>query len=144
MSEESLAQYYLLVENSIKGLNVDPVACRGEKPGQWSYSKGKATIWIDVWQMMAPPNKSYFQVMSPIMEVPSAGLEDFYKELLEINYDFYAVGFVKKDKWIYIKTIREVENLEQSEVNAMLDRVGYYADDWISKLKYKYVGDKNA
>ncbi len=144
MSQESLSRYYELIEKSIEGLNVDPKLCRGEKPGQWSYSKGKATVWIDVWEMAEPNNKSYFQVMSPIMELPATGLEDFYKELLEINYNFYGVGFVKLNQWIYIKSIREVENLELSEVNSTLDRVGFYADDWISKLKYKYSGDKNA
>jgi hypothetical protein len=42
-----------------------------------------------------------------------------------------------KDK-AYIKSIRELEGLDKSEVKSTFDRIGIYADDYDDKLKAKY------
>ena len=78
--------------------------------------------------------------MAPICEVPAAKLEDFYKELLEINYGLYGVSFVKYEKWIYIKMIREADGLDVNECSSMLNRVGNYSDHYDDYLKEKYHG----
>ena len=134
---ENLQYYYDMVEKSISDLGVDPAVCRGEKEGQWSLKKGSASVWIDIWHI-EQENRAYFQVLAPVMQVPPANQEEFFKELLELNYTLYGVAFVKYQDWVYVKLIRECDGMEQKEAAATINRVGWYADEYDDRLKVKY------
>jgi hypothetical protein len=129
-----------LVEASIQGLNVDPAACRGQKPGQWSLIYKGATIWIDVFNFQNNPERWYFQIMSPLVAVPDKNLEGFYQNVLEINHSMFGSWICKKNEWMYVMSLREADGLDQFEVNATLDRVAYYSSDYKGKLTFKFEG----
>ena len=138
---ENLANYYAIVEGTITDLGINPADCRGQKPGQWDLKKGSANVWVDI-MYIEKEQRAYFQVMAPVTQIPSTNLEEFYKELLEINYGFYGVSFVKFETWIYIKIIREADGLDKSECTNMINRVGNYADYYDDILQEKYLGIK--
>lgn len=129
-----------LVEASLAGLKVDPALCRGAKPGQWAYTQRGATVWIDVYTSEANQGKWYFQVMSPLCAVPDRKTFEFFQDLLEINYKLYGSWICKKDGWLYVLSLRETVNLDQSEIDATLDRVSFYSSDYQAKLSFKYEG----
>jgi hypothetical protein len=129
-----------LVETSIAGLKIDVAASRGAKEGQWSIKFKESSIWIDVFNFPSNLDKYYFQVMSPLCAVPDKKTEEFAWDLLEINYKLYGSWMCKKDGWIYVLSLREAVGLDQSEVDATLDRVGFYSSDYFSKLSFKYEG----
>lgn len=136
-----LNQTSVLVENSIRELKVDPAACRGQKPGQWSLIYKGATVWIDVFNFQNNnPERWYFQVMSPLVAVPDKNLEAFYQNVLEINHSMYGSWICKKDAWMYVLFLREAAGLDQAEINATLDRVAFYSSDYQGKLKFKFEG----
>ncbi|MBS1680089.1 MAG: YbjN domain-containing protein [Bacteroidetes bacterium] len=135
-----LNQTSALVEDSIRGLKVDPALCRGQKPGQWSIIYKGATVWIDVFSFQDNPARWYFQVMSPLLAVPDKNLESFYQNLLEINHSLYGSWICKKNDWTYVMFLREADGLDINEVNATLDRVAFYSSDWLGKLKFKFEG----
>jgi len=132
-----LSVYYQMIESVISSLGVDPATCRGQKPGEWNLQKGSATIWVDI-MWLEKEQRAYYQVMSPVCQLPKGDLTHFYQELLEINHGLYGVAFVKYETWVYIKMIREVEGLDAAEAGAMLNRVGNYADHYDDILKQKY------
>jgi hypothetical protein len=134
-----LAQTSALVEQSIKGLNVDPALCRGQSPGQWSLTYKGVTVWIDVFQNTQNQNW-YFQVMSPLLAVPDKNLEAFFQNLLEVNHILYGCAICKKEAWTYVMSLREAAGLDINEVNATLDRVAFYCSDYQGKLKFKFEG----
>ena len=139
---QPLQYYFEMVERVISEFKVDPQLCRGQQLGQWSMKIGSASMWIDAFQSKDAQGNyidaGYLQVMSPIMAVPADRQLDFFRELLEINHKLYGVGFTKFENNIYIKSIRELEGLEQSEVLSTFKRIGYYADDYDDMLKAKY------
>lgn len=137
-----LTEHFEKVDNCIKQLGVDPEKCRGEKPGQWNLVRGSASVWIDVF-FSERNNASYFQCMAPICQIPDSNIEAFYQEVLETNHTLYGVGFTKFKNWLYIKTIRETEGLEESEILASMRRIGTYADDYDDHFKNKYFGGGN-
>ena len=49
----------------------------------------------------------------------------------------------KYKDWIYMKSIRELEGLDEDEMMATLNRVGTYADDLDDYLRNKYTGWDN-
>jgi hypothetical protein len=134
---EKIENYYQMIENCITTLGADPQLCRGEKPGQWDLKKGSAKVWIDVWQQEGE-SYGYFQAMAPVVEIPKFNREAFFKEILEINHKLYGVGMTIFENWVYIKTVRELDNFSESEAMAMLNRVGNYADDYDDVLLKKY------
>lgn len=139
---KNIEHYYEIIENCIKRLGVDPTVCRGEKPGQWDLKKGSASVWIDVWKK-ENEDYGYMQIMAPICEVPKTNTEAFYQEVLETNHDLYGVGMTKYENWIYIKIIRELEDLSEDEAFAMFNRIGNYADQYDDYFRDKYFSTGN-
>ena len=140
---QPITYYHEIVERVIQELGVDPKLCRGQAPGQWNMKLGSASVWIDVFQSKDAQgnyiNDGYLQIMAPVMNIPPTRQEEFFKELLELNHSLYGVGFTVFKEGIYIKSIRELEGLEYTEVRSTFNRVGYYADDFDDKLKAKYI-----
>lgn len=141
METENLNKYYQMVESCISDLGVDPVQCRGTKPGSWTLNKGSVQVWVDVWYIERE-KRSYLQIMSPIMKVPKAEAEALFKELLQINDRLFGVGFTIYKDTVWLKHVRETENLQESEVLNTLHRVGNYADQYDDILKQKYDAER--
>jgi len=139
---KNIEHYYEIVDNCIKRLGVDPAICKGDKPGQWDLKKGSASVWIDV-RKKENEDYGYMQIMAPISEIPATNKEAFYQEVLEINHDLYGVGMTKFENWIYIKMIRELEDLSEEEAFAMFNRIGNYADQYDDFFKDKYFSTGN-
>lgn len=129
-----------LVESSIQGLNIDPIACRKETPGQWNVTINGAPVYIDVFNFHTNPENYYLQICSPLLKVPEKNNESFYLDLLEINYDMYNCAICKKGDWFYVLSLRPTKGLDLNEVNWILDKVAYYSNDYYSKLTFKYKG----
>ncbi len=132
-----LQPYYKLVEEVIQELGVDPANTRGENPGQWDLYKGSAPVMIDIFEH---DGYGYFQCLAPISLIPEDRKIEFYEEILETGHKLFGVGFTKfKDK-IYLKALRETDNLDKSEIKATMLRVGNYADEYDDYFKNKYFG----
>lgn len=129
-----------LVETSIQGLNIDPVASRKENSGQWNITVNGAPVYIDVFNFPTTPENYYVQVCSPLFKVPEKNNEAFYVDLLEINYDMYSCAICKKGDWFYIMSLRPAKGLDQVEINWIMDKVSFYSNDYYSKLSFKYKG----
>ena len=146
MDNNNLNQIYNSVEKCISNLGVDPLKCRGKNPGSWTLKKGSVQVWVDVWYIERE-KRAYFQVMSPVMKIPAEKTLEFYKELLQINDRLFGVAFTIYKDNVWLKHIRETENLDESEIMNTLHRVGNYADQYDDVLKQKYnaerVGDSS-
>ena len=134
---ENLETYYNLVEECIGKLGVDAASCRGEKPGQWSLKKGSVNVWIDVFHL-EKEGRAYFQVMSPVMKVPTQNKGGLFEELLTINDRLFGVAFTLYKETVWLKVIREVQGMDVNEAFAMITRIGNYADQYDDELKAKY------
>lgn len=134
-----LQPYFQMVENCIRKLGVDPSICRGQNPGQWDLKKGSASVWIDVFKR-EQDHFGYFQCMAPVVQIPQDNTKEFYEEVLEKNHTLYGTAMTKYKDWIYMKSIRELNGLDEDEMMATLNRVGTYADENDDYFKNKYSG----
>ncbi len=129
-----------IVEECLLGLGVKPGDAAGKLEGQWAITYKGSTVWIDVFNNQATPDKWYIQVMSPMTKVPIKQVQDIYRNLLEINGQLYGCWICKKGDWIYVTNLREADGLDRSELDATLDRVAFYCNDYHSKLLFKFEG----
>lgn len=135
---QDLSSSFSMIEAIFSEFGIDPVACRGEKPGQWALVRGSAKVWVDIWYIESE-GRAYFQCMSPVMMFPAPEKHgEFFKELLEINDQLFGVGFTIYNGWAWLKHIRELDGLDQAEATATINRIGVYADKYDDILKAKY------
>lgn len=139
---QPIEHYYTMFEQVLAEYKVDPTTARGQTPGQWNLKLGSASVWVDIFQSKDANGNlqqyGYLQILAPVCEVPVSNQPLFTKELLEINHQLYGVAFTIFREKAYIKSIRELQGLDISEIKSTLDRVGIYANDWDDKLKAKY------
>lgn len=135
--QPDLQPLYNIVESCIADLGIDPATARAASPGQWSLIKGSAKVWVDLWYIEAE-KRAYYQVMSPVMTIPATNQAALYQELLEINDKLFAVAFTIYNGWVWLKTIRECDNMDKAEAFAQLTRIGNYADQYDDHLIAKY------
>lgn len=133
--------YFEIVEGALKKLGVEPTDARGENQGQWNLKRGTATVWIDLWKIDEEKG-TYFQTISPVMTLPGSKekKDQLFEELLRINYQLFGMAFTVHEDGIYLKSIREVEGLDESEVIHMIGRCGNYSDHYNDKLVKKFGG----
>lgn len=134
---EDLKKYYEIVEQGIKLAGVDAELCRSHTEGQWNLKRAESDIWIDVWPVEQEGN-TYFQVMTPLVEIPEVDTEAFYRELLDLNYQMVAACFVTFKNGVYVKITREVETLTAEDVMLCLSRVGHYGQIFEEGFKKKF------
>ncbi len=132
-----LSNYFVMVENSLFDLRVDPTKARTDRAGKWHFYRGSAEIWIDIWYN-EKLDRAYFQVVAPAIPIPDSRKETFFKELLEYNDKMFGVAFTIYKDWAFIKEIREVDGLDQNEVLATINRIAMYCDKYDDLLKLKY------
>ncbi|MCF6240106.1 MAG: YbjN domain-containing protein [Bacteroidales bacterium] len=131
-----LQNYYELIEKAIENLGVDPATVR-EKTGQWNLKKGSAVIYINVWN--DEKNQDiYFQASSTVARIPENNKEAFFSEILDINAKIFGVTMGKIDPWIFVRHVREMKGLDESEIITTINRVANYSDIYDDYLKEKY------
>lgn len=140
--QHPIEHYFKMVDDVLTEYGIDPESSRSTRNGQWNLKVGSAKIFVDVYQSKDDQGNltqyGYFQVVSPVCEVPVNNQHLFTKELLEANHSLYGVAFTIYKETAYLKAIRELEALDNSEIRNTLNRVGRYADDWDDRLKARY------
>ncbi len=137
---ENIQEYYKVVESALSDIGVDPETCRDEgQEGSWTISSGNIFLLMDCWQDMEQ-NVVVFQVLSPLFDLPEEMPAEFYNEILELNFLINGTSFTKLNKTLVFKSICDLELTDKTEVNAMINRVGFYADKYGENLSMKYFG----
>jgi hypothetical protein len=135
-NSKKLTASFALVDNVIYTLGLNVTESRKEK-GKWAFYRGSALVKIEVYHSK-PNNEDYIHICSPIMKIPKQNIEKFYKRLLEINNKLFQVSFSIKDGSAVLRVIRECSGLDSKEIENMIQRVGYYADEYDDLLKQEF------
>ncbi|HEY9188696.1 MAG TPA: YbjN domain-containing protein [Ignavibacteria bacterium] len=135
-SNKKLNTYYSMVDDVIYSLGLNVTESRKDK-GKWAFYRGSALVKIEVYHSK-PNDENYIHIYSPIMKVPKKDTEKFYKRLLEINNKLFQSAFSIKDGVAILRIIRECTNLDSKEIENMIQRIGYYADEYDDLLKEEF------
>lgn len=135
-SNKKLNTYYSMVDDVIYSLGLNVTESRKDK-GKWAFYRGSALVKIEVYHSK-PNDENYIHIYSPMMKVPKKDTEKFYKRLLEINNKLFQSAFSIKDGVAILRIIRECTNLDSKEIENMIQRIGYYADEYDDLLKEEF------
>lgn len=137
---ENIQEYYKVIEEALLDLGVDPETCRDEgQEGSWTISSGNIFLLLDCWPE-PEQNVVVFQVLSPLFELPDEMPAEFYNEILELNFTVNGTSLSKLNKTLVFKSICDLNLSDKTDINALINRVGFYADKYGENLSMKYFG----
>lgn len=122
---EDIQKFYDIVEQGFVMAGVKPEQCRSKTEGQWNLKRLHTDLWVDLWHM-AEEGKTYFQIMTPLVQIPEENKEQFLQELLDLNYQLVAAWFVTYKNGVYIKVTKDADTITPEEVFILLNRIGHY------------------
>ena len=109
-----------------------------DEGGYAQLQRGSAIIGINVLE-----EQGVLMVFSPIMPVPRAGREAFYRRLLELSFvttsdAAFAVNATQDE--VVVRCLRRLSALDYEEFEDILSTVGEVADRWDDKLIAEFGG----
>ena len=116
----------------------EPLVPTLDEGGYAQVQRGSAIIGINVLE-----EQGVLMVFSPIMPVPIAGREAFYRHLLELSFvttsdASFAVN--KQRDEVVVRCLRRLSALDYEEFEDILTTVGEVADRWDDELIKEFGG----
>jgi len=131
-----------LVEQTIRGLGIDPGASRSQREGHVAFAlrRGSARILIAVHPPGGEMTEGRIRVVAPVVRMPPAETErDLCRHLLEANAsELVGAAFAISGGEVVVVAERSVRDLDASEVNSMIRNVGRVADRYDDELATRY------
>lgn len=132
MSERARVAEYIQRFSDLIGVQIDPL----DQDGFTQVARGSATIGINVIDQ-----KGIILFLAPIMDVPQSRREEFFRQLLELNYlatEDGAFSIDKESNRVYLRALRSLDSFDFDEFVDMLDTIARVADEWDDKLKAQF------
>ncbi|MSP60947.1 MAG: hypothetical protein EXR72_11500 [Myxococcales bacterium] len=133
-----------MIEQVIQALGLDPAKNRRELDDEnrlcWKLRRGSAAVYIF---LQASDDANYLQVVSPLMTVPEGKEVALFRRLLELNADaLYGLAFGLRGNLVQLSSDRTTDELDPSEVKAMVSLVGRLGDHYDDKLVAEFGGTR--
>ena len=112
----------------LTGEDGKPVVPVLDDTGYASLQRGSATIGVNVLE-----EQGVLMVFSPVMQVPLAGREAFYRKLLELSFvetSDAAFAINKDQDEVVVRNLRRLSGLDYEELEDIIVTVGETADRW--------------
>lgn len=135
----TLADHAKTVETILAKLKVDPAQAKLKtvEGYGWSFRRGSAIIEIYVTEH---EGQGYFQVLAPILHLPTIGLLQLYRHLLELNLQMTAASLGVYHDVVYVFSERLITGLDFNEANSIITLVAGYADTFDNQLVTEFGG----
>lgn len=116
--------YKYIIEKAIKRLGLNPAKCvKGDC--KWQLKKGEVVLNLSFFEAYG---QKHFKVEAPFSKIPTENVTNFYKELLQYNNEFNGFAFLIHDEKVFLKSVRELQGLDDNEAFTMITKVGNYAE----------------
>ena len=104
--------------------------------GYAQIQRGSATIGVNVLEQ-----QGVLMIFSPIMPVPLAGREAFYRRLLELSFvttsdAAFAINAPQNE--VVVRSLRRLSALDYEEFEDLVTTVSQVADDWDDRLRREF------
>lgn len=109
-----------------------------DETGYAQLQRGSATIGVNVLE-----EQGVLMVFSPIMTIPLAGREAFYRRLLDLSFiatsdASFAINTSREE--VVVRSLRRLSALDYEEFEDILATVGEVADRWDDELVKEFGG----
>ena len=137
VSGRTLEEVAHLVQNYFKSRSLDPQkqAIAGADGCGWWLKEGSAKIYVFIQDSPAGP---VLRVTSPIVYIPSANRENFYRRLLDLNSNMTSCRLATYENYVLVLSQRQTIGITQEELDSIVWNVAYIADLLDNKLAAEF------
>ena len=145
-SQEDLTHAATLVEDVIRRLGLAPDRVRISVPEPsrgWSLLRGSAAVAVFLRPAREGEDSPQLRVVAPIVRVASGDPLPMFRMLLELNAGgLGAVSFGLQEDRVVVVAERRTLDLERSEVEFLIHRVGAVGDHYDDELIARFGGTR--
>jgi len=144
----NLEQGIDLIENALTKRELNPAEARTGEKGEWMLFMDGLEVYIDVWDEPGPTVWNFntenpppvFQVIAVVSFLPEKNKQEFYEELLHLNFNLFDASFCvnSEENLLVVKHKSLSFGLTEDFVGFAIDSVGYYAHLTYKALQEKY------
>lgn len=126
-----------MIEKYFRGRGLDPhkQEIQGAEGCGWWLIEGSAKVYIFVQDSPAGP---VLRITSPLVFVPEANREAFYRRLLDINSGLTNCRLATYENYVLALSQRQTTGLNQDELESGVWNVAYVADMLDDKLAAEF------
>lgn len=126
-----------MVEQYYKKRGLDPAQheLEGSEGYGWWVTEGSARVYIFVQDTNTGP---VLRITSPLVHVPDANREAFYRHLLDMNTDLSSCSLSTHEDIVLVVAQRPTAALDQEELDSLVWNVAYVADLLDDKLATEF------
>jgi len=138
MSAKVIKKVNKMIEQYVKSIGLSKADAYKEENNTWHWMRGSAQI--DVYVTDGGNNRQYLCINSPIMQVPSSNVMDFYRHLLELNYSKLGIKLSIKPESPHVFAIyeRDVSGMDYKELETCIRDLEWWADKLDDELQEQY------
>jgi hypothetical protein len=129
----NLQDLILKLEIVISKLGINPGQAK-QAPGQYNISKDQnVQIFMDAFD---ENEHTFFQVLSPVMQIPDTNMEGLMLQLLKENHGLVDASFAIIDNSIFIKnTTEDKGQITEERILESIQRIAYYNELFQKKFE---------
>lgn len=142
-AESNLKRATGLVEQTIEALGVDPSQTRVDGGGsvqRWALRRGSASILISIEPPARGSEQGTVRLVAPVVRVPEGdAAQRLFAHLLDLNTSaLVGVAFGVQTDDVVLVTERSLQDLDASEVDALVRTIGAMADRYDDQLAERF------
>lgn len=119
------------------GISVEQARMPVENGYGWTFQRGSAVIEVYIAQV---GGREYFQVLAPLIHLPTSGLLALYRRLLELNLQLTNAALGVHQDVIFLFIERPLVGLDAEEANFIITQIAEYADELDNQLLNEFGG----
>jgi hypothetical protein len=137
VSQGSVEQVFSMIEHIFKqrGLNSHEHQVDSQQSGAWWLTEDNSVIYIYVHETATGPT---LRVTSPIVNLPPANREQFYRRLLDLNTDLSSCGLSTYQDIVLVVSQRHIGGLSEQELDEIVSNVGFIGTTVAEKLRSEF------
>jgi hypothetical protein len=137
VSPGSVEQVFHMIEHIFKNRELDPHEHQvdSQQPGAWWLSEQDSIIYIYVHETTTGPT---LRVTSPILNLPAANREQFYRRLLDLNTDLSSCGLATYKDIVLVVAQRHTDGLTEQELDDIVSNTGFVGTTVAAKLRSEF------
>ena len=144
----NLEQGIQLIEGAMSKRGINPEEARTGESGEWMLLMDGVEVYIDMWQEPGPSVWNFntenpppvFQVIAVVSYLPEENKEEFFEELLHLNFNLFDASFSvnSEENMLVVKHKSLSFGLTEDFAGLVIESVGYYAHLAFKALEEKY------
>jgi hypothetical protein len=142
LQNEQYNRVTFMIQNYVESIGLTKEKAYNPKNNNWIWKNGSATIevFIQTINFDNGGRRDYLRIFSPLLEIPTNNLLNFYRHLLELNDKRLGVKLciAPNTQTVYATYERDIRGMDYQELTTCIIDLELWADELDDQLKAQF------